>query len=287
MNIHTPVTAFRKHIAYAILLALLWVPLALEAQTYCWTENYDTENAIAKRINVPEGFTRTEVAENSFAHWLRHLPLKKGKPPVLLHDGSKKWNQNAHYAVVDIDTGKRNLQQCADACMRLKAEYDFSLKQYDNIHFNFTSGDNAAFTQWAEGYRPRINKKVTWTKSKSKSFSYKNFKRYMRIIFSYAGTYSLSKEMQAVSLEEMQPGDVFIQGGFPGHAVMIVDMAENKSTGKKIFLLVQSYMPAQDIHVLINPNNTQLNPWYRTDFAGNLKTPEWTFKKTDLKRFKN
>ena len=45
----------------------------------------------------------------------------------------------------------------------------------------------------------------------------------------------------------MQIGDVLIQGGSPGHAVIVVDMAENPATGEKLYLLAQSYMPAQDI----------------------------------------
>ena len=83
----------------------------------------------------------------------------------------------------------------------------------------------------------------------------------------------------------MRIGDVFIQGGFPGHAVMVVDMAVNGRTGEKLFLLIQSYMPAQEIHVLKNPSDSADGPWYELDFGETLRTPEWTFSKDDLKRF--
>ena len=108
----------------------------------------------------------------------------------------------------------------------------------------------------------------------------------MDIIFAYAGTLSLEKELIPVHISEIQIGDVFIQGGSPGHAVIIVDLAEDIN-GNKIFLLAQSYMPAQDIHVLKNPENREISPWYSVNFEADLKTPEWTFKKSDLKRFKN
>ncbi len=36
-----------------------------------------------------------------------------------------------------------------------------------------------------------------------------------------------------------------------------------------------------------NPNDDGISPWYSTDFGEILKTPEWTFKKVDLKRFGN
>ncbi len=84
----------------------------------------------------------------------------------------------------------------------------------------------------------------------------------------------------------MQIGDVFIRGGSPGHAVIVLDMAMDSKTGKKLFMMAQSYMPAQDIHVLVNPNKPSISPWYELD--GNAKdilTPEWTFSSNELKRF--
>jgi hypothetical protein len=79
----------------------------------------------------------------------------------------------------------------------------------------------------------------------------------------------------------MQIGDVFIQGGSPGHAVIIVDMAKN-SKGEKIFILAQSYMPAQETQILKNPNDTNSSPWYTLP-TSTLETPEWDFNATDLK----
>jgi len=42
--------------------------------------------------------------------------------------------------------------------------------------------------------------------------------------------------LESVSIKNMNIGDVFIVGGSPGHAVIVVDMAVN-SDGEKIFLL--------------------------------------------------
>ena len=74
------------------------------------------------------------------------------------------------------------------------------------------------------------------------------------------GTASLSKQLKTkIDLKEVEPGDVLIRGGFPGHAVIIMDVGTNNA-GNKIFLLAQSYMPAQDIHVLNNHSNKNLSP---------------------------
>jgi hypothetical protein len=40
---------------------------------------------------------------------------------VLLYNGAPKFRQDVHAAVIDIDVGTRDLQQCADATMRLRA----------------------------------------------------------------------------------------------------------------------------------------------------------------------
>lgn len=252
---------------------------------YSWKPVYRADEMLVNRIALPAGYTRTEVRKNSFADWLRHIPLKAGFPEVMLYNGKRKANQAAQFAVLDIDVGTGDLQQCADAVMRLKAEYHFSRKEHKAISFRFTSGDEALYTRWIEGYRPVVkNNKVSWTKQAPRDESYKGFRAYLKQVFMYAGTSSLSKEMQAKELSQMSAGDVFIKGGFPGHAVIVMDMAENKATGEKIFLLAQSYMPAQDIHVLKNPA-AENSPWYSLAFTGKLETPEWVFEQSDLKMF--
>jgi hypothetical protein len=253
---------------------------------YSWISSYDHRQNLANRIPVPAGFERIKLQENSFADWLRHLPLKKAGAEVFLYNGTPKNRQDVHEAVINIDAGgSEDLQQCADAVMRLKAEYHFSLRQNAQIHFKYTSGDAALWTQWEQGYRPQIKgSKVSWARTQRPDASYENFKRYLISVFRYAGTFSLSKEMKAIALNDVMPGDVFISGGFPGHAVIVVDVAVNKS-GEKIFMIAQSYMPAQDIHILKNFTQESISPWYRINFGDKLETPEWDFSKDQLKRF--
>jgi len=276
-----------KVITIILLTFLLAVQIFAQSDSYHWLDNFDSSNCLISRIDVPDGYERVENDENSFAYWLRHLPLREGNPAINLFNGTKKRNQSAHCAVFDIDIGTRDLQQCADFVIRMRAEYLYAHSRYNDIHFNFTSGDNAEFTNWSKGYRARVSgNDVSWHKSANPDSSYKSFQKYMDIIYSYAGSYSLKKELKPVeNIIELQICDVFIQGGFPGHAVIVVDMAVNKNTGKKLFLLAQSYMPAQDFHVLRNPNDPQLSPWYDLDFGETLHTPEWTFEKDDLMRF--
>ena len=238
-------------------------------------------------IPLPRGYQRTHVKEGSFAEFLRKLPLKNPGSPVRYYNGQLKPNQSIHAAVINIDTGNRDLQQCADAVMRLRAEYLFRNNKKNKITFNLTSGHASPWRQWARGYRPVIRgSRVRFVLRSRPDYSYKNLRRYMNHIFAYAGTLSLAREMHRVhDVLTIKPGHVFIQGGSPGHAVLVIDSAVDRNNGRKIFLLAQSYMPAQSIHVLKNPADNRLSPWYRSDFGAKLVTPEWIFKRKDLKRF--
>lgn len=230
----------------------------------------DTCSSIGSRFAVPDGYQRVKVNENTFAHYLQNLDLKKVDAEVTYFDGRKKAKRGVYCSVVDMDIDPLDLQQCADAVMRLRAEFLYAQKQYDKIHFNFISdGKPRYYTNYANG-----------------DYSYEKFRKYLRYVFSYANTRSLHGEMKTVAVTEMQIGDVFIQTGNPfGHAVVVVDMAVHIPTGDKIFMLAQSYMPAQETQILINPQNKILSPWYVVD-TNKVFTPEWTFTSNDLRRFK-
>ncbi|AEE53586.1 DUF4846 domain-containing protein [Haliscomenobacter hydrossis] len=242
--------------------------------------------SIATRIKLPKNYERIPATEGTFGAYLRKLPLKPDQSGVNLYDGRAK-SANVHVAVLSIDVGTRDLQQCADAVMRLRAEYLFSQGRFQDIHFNFTNGFRCDYSKWREGYRMKVvGNKTSWYKKEPASAGYRSFRSYLDLVYTYAGTLSLEKELKPVKFTEMVLGDVLIRGGSPGHAVIVVDMAQNKSTGDKIFLLAQSYMPAQDIHILQNPNDAKLSPWYSINSPGDeVITPEWDFKKLQLRRF--
>ena len=240
---------------------------------------------VKERIMEPEGYERINEEINSFAGYLRNLPLKPHGSKVLYYDGREK-RRDVHEAVIDMDVGDRDLQQCADAVMRLRAEYLYKTGQYEKVHFNFTNGFNAEYIKWRQGNRISVNgNDVSWVEGAGHSEDYETFRKYLDIVFAYAGTQSLAGELKRVDVSDIQIGDVFIKGGSPGHCVIVIDMAHNRDTEEKVFLLAQSYMPAQDIHVLKNTQDKSISPWFSEDFGDVLVTPEWTFEKDQLMRF--
>jgi hypothetical protein len=214
-------------------------------------------------IDTPGGFWRNEAAIGSFEYWLRKLPLKKDNT-VYLYNGRPKSNQAAQFSVLDISTGKTDLQQCADVVMRLRAEYLFAARQYDSIRFMDYNG------KW-----------YNWSRGDNRAA----FDAYLKEVFGWCGTASLEKQLPGVAdFSSVKTGDVLVQGGFPGHAMLVADMAINEK-GEKIFLLVQGYQPAQDMHVVVNPVDKQFSPWYRVPEGSVIITPEWSFYKNHLHRW--
>ena len=242
-------------------------------------------STIGTRYSTPEGFKRVEVEKDSFEEFLRNQKLKPYGEKVLYYDGREKPSRGVYDSVIDVDIGDRNLHQCADAIMLLRGEYLYSIGDYDDIKFNFVSGFKAEYNKWMEGYRIKVEgNDIRYYKATEPSNTYEDFRKFMDMVFAYSGTLSLEKEMDSIDIEDMKIGDVFIIGGSPGHAVIIVDMAMNDAN-EKIFIIAQSYMPAQQTQILINSNDENMSPWYSLKDKEKLKTPEWTFELDALRRF--
>jgi uncharacterized protein DUF4846 len=211
-------------------------------------------------IPLPTGYSRIPVEKNSFGEWLRNIELKKNKT-VYLYNKVPKTNQSAQFAVLNISVDNKDLQQCADAVMRLRAEYLYTQKRYTEICF-----------------RDNNNKNYTLGTLTDR----KHFDEYLEKVFAMCGTLSLEKQLNGVhDISHLQPGDVLIHGGSPGHAMIVADMARNKE-GKCMYILAQSYMPAQDIHIVINPLNNTSSPWYELTNTA-IYTPEWVFRDPHFK----
>lgn len=224
----------------------------------------DPMPALVSAVPLPEGFKRTHYPGGSFAAWLRKINIKKDNR-VYLYNGQLKQNQQAQYAVLNVPVGNKDLQQCADAVMRLRASYLYDQKRYADIAFSDNSGTSYACPGPVDSIQ---------------------FEHYLEKVYSYCGTSSLEKQLHPVSdFSLLQPGDVLIKGGSPGHCVMVMDIAVN-SSGKNIYLLAQSYMPAQNIHLLKNPMDSDLSPWYELKNDNSfIYTPEWTFAPRQLRRW--
>jgi hypothetical protein len=122
---------------------------------------------------------------------------------------------------------KSDLEQCADYCMRFWAEYHKDMNKLDFLYLFDYSGNKKKFAG-----------------------SGKNYKSFLKWIFSYSNSYSLKMGCAEVSKKELIPGDMIVQneGGGIGHASVILDVCKSEE-GKKLYLIGYSFMPAQEFHI--------------------------------------
>lgn len=228
----------------------------------------DFGKTILERFDPPIGYNRVELKAGSFGEYLRTLTLKPEGAPARMYDGKIKPNHNIYVSVVDMPISPRDLQSSADAVIRLKSEYLFAKKDFDKIAFH-ANKEKFSFSEFSNG-------------DTSKSM----FQEYLDYVMEKVSTPSFCDDLVPVKLKDIQVGDIFIQRNNPnGHAVVVVDLVKN-SEGKKLFLLAQSYQPAQEIQIISNPSRDDISPWYETK-EGQMLTPEWRFLTSDLMRFKD
>ncbi len=263
----------KKGIAVAIFT--LFVPASQH-----WAEKAE----VVADITPPSGFEG--VNPDSFQRFLLNLSLKQKGAPVRLYDGSLKQNQSVHYRVIDLPIGNRNLHQCADGIFHLQALFHWHRKEYNKIKFHFVSGHLIRYADYAKGWQPQITgNRVRMVQKQSPGINRYSLYRYLDLIYAYSGTLSLYKESRPIPAQRFRAGDILIEGGSPGHAVIAIAEAQNLNTGDRLFLLAQSYMPAQELHVLKNVVDPALSPWYHAPREGApFRTPEWIFPPGSLRR---
>ena len=211
---------------------------------------YNKDFATLGEIPPPSGFTRIEGEDAAFARYLRNLPLKPKGSKVQLFTGGEANYQFLAYRVIDLPL-LSNDEQCADVCMRLRAESLYEQGRYGSIRFRDVNGRTMRYTGGA---------------------SRKAFERYRRRVYGSASTFSLKQEMKQRPVGEVQPGDVWVfaagdAGHFDarlGHAIMVADVAED-SRGRRAVLLVEGNTPARSMHVLRNFYNVNQSPWVVLD----------------------
>jgi hypothetical protein len=232
------------------------------------------------QLSAPLSLKSKEIKDkNSWLYFLQHLPEKEG--PVLDYKGNPVSYQQKHTSIVDYDIGNRDLQQCADALMRLRAEYLFSQQRFAEIHFHFTSGHDYSFPDYCQGKRPVPDgNTIRFISVSPVAVSHQSLRRYLDIVYTYAGTISLSRELR--NTDRFTIGTVVITPGSPGHCFIIVDEAITAS-GDTVYKLVEGYSPAQSIYILQNLEEPQLGYWHRL-WKGPIQTATYTFENYQLKK---
>ena len=261
-----------------LILLLLFIPLVSFGQL-----------TIETKYNPPEGFER--IYNDGYSKFLRQFPLKKNNI-VKYYDGydlKEKPNNNIWDAVFDYDIGKKNLHQCADAVLYIRAKYLHTNGLTDKLNYTFLIGYEANYLDFITHFYVVNGSKVSLVPRKNPLIDNPStFSKWIEKIWIWSNTESIDKyDSYSVAIKDIRPGDFFIKSnpGSIGHAIIVVDVAENPSTAQKVYMLSQSYMPAQQTHVLINRKTG--NVWYNLNEFNDIDTPEYLFTVNELKRFKS
>jgi hypothetical protein len=216
----------------------------------------------------------------SWSFFLQHLPVTTGK--ILDYRGKPVPDQDKQAGIISFDVGARDLQQCADALMRLRAEYLFARQRYEEIGFHFVSGQLYAWKDYCKGLRPVARgNAIVFTHGATAEYTHESLRNYLDLVYTYASTISLAKELKPAS--DFAIGTIIIHAGSPGHCFIIIDEARN-TEGAKVFKLAEGYTPAQSIYVLRNPEEAGTSPWYKLS-KGTISTASYTFTSYQLKKF--
>jgi hypothetical protein len=242
-------------------------------ERYVWLGEGAEVRTLDDTFDPPAGFTRVNVAAGSFGEFLRTLPLRAEGAPVLAYDRRLllEGDDPRVAAVAELDVSPVDIQQCADSVIRLHAEWRWSNGATSTVGYHFLSGDHATWSRYKAGERPKVDgKRVTWSAGTPTKDDHATYRRYLDVVFNYASTISLAnKSSEVVPKDALRPGDFFVLPGGPGHAILILDVAAAPD-GRRVALLGQGFMPAQDFHVLSSDGSA----WFSLD-GDAVDTPFW------------
>jgi hypothetical protein len=238
--------------------------------------HYSTEQVPGTKSGSAS-YSKTRFKENSWQYFLQQLPVVDS--PVLDYTGKKVRHQFKSAGVIPYDVGTADLQQCADAIMRLRAEYLFNQKQYDKIGFHFVNGQFYNFNDYCAGKKPvPSGNNVKFVTGGTSEKNHASLRKYLDLVYTYASTISLAKELKTAT--DFEVGTIVIYAGSPGHCFIIIDEMQDAG-GKKLFRLAEGYTPAQSIYVLKNSDGT---PWHELS-KGPIETASYVFTSYELKKF--
>ena len=220
-----------KNIIYVFFLLTLLAGNSIYAQAA----------TIANIIPAPEGYKRIYYPDNTFSRWVQNLPLKNNRK-ISSHDGGHVLR--AYYrilAVVDRPLlFKQDLEQSADYCMRLWADYHKEKGKLEKLYLFDYHGNKKLF-------------------KKSK----KPFMEFLKLAMAYSNSHSLKKGCIPVHPDSLRPGDLLVQNekGSLGHASMVLDVCENHEE-KKLYLIGYSFIPAQEFHIEKAGETCGIGGWF-------------------------
>jgi hypothetical protein len=218
-----------------------------------------------------------EVAGDAFGQWLKSLELRPEGTAIRTHSGHRVHHDGRP---IELPLVRGDLQQCADSAIRLRAEW---IRQtggdLQNLSFHATSGDPLPWSRFRDGEKPYAKgNRIHWRPVERANQSWE---AWLSSVFMWAGTRSLwAYETQPVE-GSPKPGHLLVTPGSPGHAVVVLRVAEDRENRRTYMLVGEGFMPAQDFHVEHGPHDG----WWEWGSQG-LRLAHWHMGQDTLRRWR-
>ena len=132
-----------------------------------------------------------------------------------------------------------------------------------NFKLPLPGGHRIEWQEWKAGFRPVFRGiVVSMFRSAQPDSSHQSYMSFLNTVYSESHTQQFYHAYLSVERREIQIGDFIIKKGTKGHAIMIVDLAQNEQ-GQKIALIGNGDTPACQFFLL---NYRTDNPWIPLNF---------------------
>lgn len=261
-------------------MRIIQTPIVFLAILACSSHSKPLTVHEANQDLIHSNWKPIQFDEKSWAYFLQHLPVIDS--PVVDYRGREVRDQYKSAGIIPYDVGKADLQQCADALMRLRAEYLFGQGRHDEIGFHFVSGHYYSWTDYCKGLRPvPQGNSIRMVQGGARNKDHANLRRYLDLVYTYASTISLSRELKPAN--DFEVGTVVIAPGSPGHCFIIIDEMQDEKNNR-YFKLAEGYTPAQSIYILRKEGADGKDPWHKLS-KGVIETASYRFEHYQLRRF--
>jgi hypothetical protein len=224
----------------------------------------DVPPTIQNTISVPSGYQRMVYTSGSFSNWLQNLPLKKDNI-IINYRGNNVESGFCHpFGVINMSLMfNSDLEQCADFAIRFWAEYHKETGKLDNLFLFDYSG-----------------------KKKNYKNSDQTYTAFLKTAFANTNSHSLKKGCTPVVVDELMPGDLFVQNerGGVGHVSVIMDICEARD-GARLFLVGYSFMPAQEFHIEKAGDEYGIEGWFTLESYKQYLRDNLDYGEPVLRRF--
>lgn len=204
------------------------------------------------------------LSPGSYAAWVRQMPLKPDNA-ILSHVGDTV--PPGFYRVLAVSAlplmFRDDLEQCADWCFRLWAEYHRESDKLGRLYLFNYGGRRMFFSK-----------------------SGKTFRGFLRWAMANANSYSLKRGCLSVDSTELMPGDMLVQNrdGGIGHVSVAIDVCRD-SSGNKFYLFGYGYMPAQEFHLERADAELGRDGWFSLDGYLQYLNRHFDFGRPAFRRF--